>query len=120
MLGYGSLVSPDSFGRTLGRPLRPGADFFVAELAGFGRRWNYGVMLTQGHWVDHSGQQHARTIVALGVVAVAALVGVGLVVTSGGRSLPFPHHVRYSARTHMSQGRAQSCAVQANSPGYAG
>lgn len=68
MLGYGSLVSPASFGRTLGRPVRPGVDFFDAELTGFGRRWNYGVMHTQGHWVDHAGQQHARTIVALGVV----------------------------------------------------
>lgn len=42
VFGYGSLVSPVSFGHTLGRALTPGVDFFEAELAGFGRRWNYG------------------------------------------------------------------------------
>ena len=31
-----------------GRSLRPGVDFFEAELAGFGRRWNYGVMHSTG------------------------------------------------------------------------
>jgi cation transport regulator ChaC len=42
VFGYGSLVSPVSFGHTLGRGLTPGVDFFEAELAGYGRRWNYG------------------------------------------------------------------------------
>jgi len=42
VFGYGSLVSPVSFGHTLRRELTPGVDFFEAELAGFGRRWNYG------------------------------------------------------------------------------
>lgn len=72
IFGYGSLVSPESFGRTLGRPLRPGVDFFGAELAGFGRRWNYGVMHSVGVWTDDGGHQHERTIVALGVVPSAA------------------------------------------------
>ena len=68
VFGYGSLVSPESFGRTLGRELRPGIDFFEAELAGFGRRWNYGVMHSVGVWTDPHGVEHERTIVALGVV----------------------------------------------------
>jgi cation transport regulator ChaC len=72
VFGYGSLVSPDSFARTLGRELRPGIDFFEAELTGFGRRWNYGVMHSVGVWIDEAGDEHERTIVALGVVESAA------------------------------------------------
>jgi cation transport regulator ChaC len=68
VFGYGSLVSPASFGRTLGREPRPGHDVFEAELAGFGRRWNYGVMHTTASWADGDGRSHDRTIVALGVV----------------------------------------------------
>jgi cation transport regulator ChaC len=71
VFGYGSLVSPASFGRTLGRALRPGVDHLAAELAGFGRRWNYGVMHSVGSWADDAGGHHERTIVALGVVAAA-------------------------------------------------
>lgn len=71
VFGYGSLASPQSFGRTLGRDLRPGIDFLEAELAGFGRRWNYGVMHSTGVWHDEHGQQHDRTIVALGIVESA-------------------------------------------------
>lgn len=41
IFGYGSLVSPASFGRTLGRELRFAADVFEATITGFGRRWNY-------------------------------------------------------------------------------
>ena len=44
IFGYGSLVDPSSFGATIGRAFRRGVDFFEAELVGFGRRWNYGVM----------------------------------------------------------------------------
>jgi cation transport regulator ChaC len=69
VFGYGSLVSPVSFGVTLGRDPRPGVDFFEAELAGFGRRWNYGVMHTEGTTVDDRGVEQAWTIVALGLVA---------------------------------------------------
>lgn len=72
VFGYGSLVSPESFGRTLRRQLVPGIDFFPAELTGFGRRWNYGVMHSTGTWTDANGAQHERTIVALGVVESAA------------------------------------------------
>ena len=68
VFGYGSLVSPESFGATLGRELRPGIDFFDAEVARFGRRWNYGVMHITGTAVDRSGSPRDYTIVALGVV----------------------------------------------------
>ena len=68
VFGYGSLVSPESFGRTLGRELVPGIDFFDAELTGFGRRWNYGVLHSTGVWIDDEGAEHDRTIVALGLV----------------------------------------------------
>lgn len=46
IFGYGSLVSPVSFGHTLGRELTPGVDFFEAEVAGYGRRWNYATDVT--------------------------------------------------------------------------
>lgn len=68
VFGYGSLVSPVSFGATLGRELRPGIDFFEAEVSGFGRRWNYGVMHTEGTSTDADGSETTWTIVALGVV----------------------------------------------------
>lgn len=71
VFGYGSLVDPTSFGRTLGRTVRPGVDHLAAELGGFGRRWNYGVMHSTGWWVDDAGEHHERTIVALGVTADA-------------------------------------------------
>ena len=68
VFGYGSLVSPTSFGATLGRVLRPGVDFLEAEVEGFGRRWNYGVMHTEGVSIDADGSTRTWTIVALGVV----------------------------------------------------
>jgi cation transport regulator ChaC len=69
VFGYGSLVSPSSFGGTLGRTLRPGIDVHEADLAGYGRRWNYGVTSATGETVDDDGSTRAWTIVALGVVA---------------------------------------------------
>ena len=68
MFGYGSLVDPESFGDTLGRSLRPGLDLFEAELAGFGRRWNYGVMHSTGRAVGPDGGSTDYTLVALGIV----------------------------------------------------
>lgn len=78
VFGYGSLVSPASFGATVGRELRPGRDFFEAELAGFGRRWNYGVRHTAGATAHHDGSTRTWTIVALGLVesAVESVNGV--------------------------------------------
>ena len=68
IFGYGSLVDPSSFGATLGRALRPGVDFFEAELAGFGRRWNYGVMHVSASGRGPEGDEVEYTIVALGIV----------------------------------------------------
>jgi cation transport regulator ChaC len=72
VFGYGSLVSPPSFGATLGRELRWGVDLFEAEIEGYGRRWNYGVMHSTGFAVAPDGSETERTIVALGVVASGA------------------------------------------------
>jgi cation transport regulator ChaC len=71
VFGYGSLVSPASFGHTLGRALRPGVDFHEAEIAGYGRRWNYGVASVRGESDEPDGSIREWTIVALGVVAAA-------------------------------------------------
>lgn len=68
VFGYGSLVSPASFGATVGRALRSGVDFLEAELDGFGRRWNYGALHTEGTTVEPDGTVRTWTIVALGVV----------------------------------------------------
>ena len=70
VFGYGSLVDPDSLGRTLGRQVTPGLDFLGAELAGWGRRWNYGVGHVVGSWRRQDGVVlDDGVIVALGVVA---------------------------------------------------
>ncbi|HWL43475.1 MAG TPA: gamma-glutamylcyclotransferase family protein [Ilumatobacter sp.] len=64
IFGYGSLVSPVSFGVTLGRSLTVGEDFHNTVLDGYGRRWNYGSRYRTG-WLN--GAEYS--IVALGVVA---------------------------------------------------
>lgn len=68
VFGYGSLVSPVSFGHTLGRDLTPGVDFVEAELAGYGRRWNYGTGVTFTA-VGPDGVERADwTFIALGLI----------------------------------------------------
>jgi cation transport regulator ChaC len=70
VFGYGSLVDPESLGRTLGRTVTPGVDFIEAELAGWGRRWNYGVGHVTGAWRTAGGDLiDDGVIVALGLVA---------------------------------------------------
>lgn len=72
VFGYGSLVDPESLGRTLGRSVTPGTDFLEAELVGWGRRWNYGVGHVSGSWRRRDGVDvRDGVIVALGVVAAA-------------------------------------------------
>ena len=71
IFGYGSLVSPVSFGHTLGRELTPGLDFFEAELAGFGRRWNYGTDVTFTAVGPDGEERSDWTFVALGLVRAA-------------------------------------------------
>jgi cation transport regulator ChaC len=69
VFGYGSLVSPVSFGFTVGRELAMGVDVFEADIGGYGRRWNYGIMHTHGIVAGSDGDDREMTIVALGVVA---------------------------------------------------
>lgn len=66
VFGYGSLVSPTSMARTIGRVA--GADeIAVAQLDGYGRRWNYGAISVRGQWT-HAGQVVTDGVmVALGV-----------------------------------------------------
>lgn len=71
VFGYGSLVSPDSFGHTLGRRPRLGIDFFEAEITGYGRRWNYGSLRSTGRATDHTGTIREWAIIALGVTPAA-------------------------------------------------
>ncbi len=71
VFGYGSLVSPSSLARTIGRLARPGRDFHAAVLDGFGRRWNYGVGHVTGSWTRDDGVRvDDGTVVALGLVRV--------------------------------------------------
>lgn len=72
VFGYGSLVDPRSLARTIDRLAQLGVDAFEADLAGYGRRWNYGT-LAVGESVDEPGREWR--IVALGLtVAVAESV----------------------------------------------
>ncbi len=81
VFGYGSLVSPASLGATLDRGVDTASDgWSEATLAGWGRRWNYGV----GHWYgvhqQPDGAERTVTIVALGLAAAAAASTNGIVV----------------------------------------
>jgi cation transport regulator ChaC len=71
VFGYGSLVDPSSFSATIGRELQPGVDFFEAEVAGLGRRWNYGVMHASASGPGPGGATIDYTLVGLGVVSAA-------------------------------------------------
>jgi cation transport regulator ChaC len=71
VFGYGSLVSPHSFGHTLGRDLRPGVDFFEAEISGYGRRWNYGTSSMFTAPLAPGLEPREWMFIALGVVAAA-------------------------------------------------
>ena len=69
VFGYGSLASPASLARTIGRLARPGRDVHPATLDGYGRRWNYGVGHVTASWTRPDGTEVTDgTIVALGIV----------------------------------------------------
>ena len=61
VFGYGSLVDPESLGRTLGRQVTPDVDFLAAELTGWGRRWNYGVGHVAGTWRRRGRHRRSTT-----------------------------------------------------------
>lgn len=66
VFGYGSLVSPTSAARTIGRRFVAGVDATTATLHGYGRRWNYGSLTQRGTWRTDGGEVHG-TVVALGL-----------------------------------------------------
>jgi len=74
VFGYGSLASPTSVARTIGRPV---AELTVAHLAGYGRRWNYGSLHLRGDW------SHGRAVVEHGVVISLGLAAASDEQTNG-------------------------------------
>ena len=69
VFAYGSLVSPESLASTIGRTITPGTGMHVVELAGYGRRWNYGSKVLRGDWVNDDGiEVFGGLVVSLGVV----------------------------------------------------
>lgn len=119
VFGYGSLVCPASFGTTLGRELRPGVDFFEAELAGFGRRWNYGVMHTEGTTIEDGGAERAWTIVALGVVPAEGETANGVVGWVDAAELPgLDRRERHYDRVDVTA-RVRASGIPAGGPAVA-
>ncbi len=79
IFGYGSLVSPASMATTIGRDVAAG-DVAVAELRGYGRRWNYGSLHMRGDW-HHDGVSVTQgTVVALGLVVADSETCNGVIV----------------------------------------
>jgi len=68
VFGYGSLVSPASMARTIGRTVWA-ADVSIAHLDDYARRWNYGALHRSGNWVDGDTSVTEGVIVALGLAA---------------------------------------------------
>jgi dephospho-CoA kinase len=68
VFGYGSLVSPMSLARTLGRPVPTDRDWVLAVLRGYGRRWNYGSRSVRADWEIDGRPVERGLIVALGLV----------------------------------------------------
>ncbi|HUS43219.1 MAG TPA: gamma-glutamylcyclotransferase family protein [Ilumatobacteraceae bacterium] len=68
IFGYGSLVSPASMATTIGRTVAD-ADVVVAQLDGYGRRWNYGSMHLRGDWHHDGVTVRQGLVVSLGLVA---------------------------------------------------
>lgn len=102
MFGYGSLVSPESLGSTLGRAVVPGDGWAEAVLHGYGRRWNYGIGHARGRWVDDGGVERAVTIVALGLAASDAESANGVVVRVDGDELArLDHRERHYDRVDV-------------------
>lgn len=67
VFGYGSLVSPESMARTIGRRVEPHEGWLAAHLHGFGRRWNYGSMHQRGDWHGPHGFVESGVVICLGL-----------------------------------------------------
>ena len=88
IFGYGSLVSPTSMARTIGRVAVRSENFHAAVLKGYGRRWNYGVGHVVGTWTADDGREiDDGVIVALGVVESADETVNGVVASVAGSEL---------------------------------
>jgi len=72
VFGYGSLVSPVSFARTIGRVMDDDANRKSAELTGYGRRWNYGSPGPLAEWRDHGRLVRSGVVIYLGLEKIAA------------------------------------------------
>jgi len=72
IFGYGSLVSPESIGTTIGRPVDRADGYAASVLHGFSRSWNYGSLRQRATWDGPHGR-----------VEVGIVVSLGLIVTSG-------------------------------------
>lgn len=79
VFGYGSLVSSASMARTIGRVVDP-ADVAVAQLDGYGRRWNYGAMQVRANWTHRATAVADGVMVALGLEVSATECCNGVVV----------------------------------------
>jgi cation transport regulator ChaC len=71
VFGYGSLASPISVARTIGRPVDGEAERTIAHLEGYGRRWNYGSLHLRGDWTDDRGTVRGGVVISLGLVVAA-------------------------------------------------
>lgn len=68
VFGYGSLVSPESMGTTIGRPVLRSDGFVASVLHGFRRSWNYGSLRQRATWDGANGRIEAGIVVSLGLV----------------------------------------------------
>lgn len=68
VFGYGSLASPSSLARTIGREVAWGDDVHRATLDGWGRRWNYGSPRTGVSWTHGEAEIMDGVMVCLGIV----------------------------------------------------
>jgi len=67
VFGYGSLVSPESFARTVGRVIDDSGNRRKAELTGYGRRWNYGSPGELRSWSASDDATTSGVIIYLGL-----------------------------------------------------
>lgn len=87
VFGYGSLVSPDSVGSTIGRPVDVESGFAAAVLRGYGRSWNYGSLRQRATWDGPHGRVESGIVVSLGLVAQTSESVNGAVVRVGADEL---------------------------------
>lgn len=80
VFGYGSLVSPESIGTTIGRPVDRADGFEAAVLHGFTRSWNYGSLRQRATWEGPDGRVEAGVVVSLGLVEAGEATTNGAVV----------------------------------------